>query len=365
VRIVHLSQPTDGGTAVVVRELARAGVAAGDDVTVAGPAGGYLARWAAEAGARWVEVPMTRAPSLADLRAVRRVRRLAAGADVVHLHSSKAGAVGRLAVGRGPDRPAVVFTPHAWSWYTGGRLGRAYRRFERWAAARADAITVVSVEEERDGRAVLGDRPRIEVIPNGVDLAAFAPEGPVAERDPAPLVVQVGRLSRQKGQDRTLAALARTGPDVRLRLVGDGPDAAALRARARELGVDGRVEFAGSVDPRPHVRAADLVVLPSRWEGMSLVLLETMALGRAVVATRCGGVEALADAGVTIGNDEALVAGDLADAVTGLLADTGQRADLGRRAHERVAAHFDLARTVRAYARLWADLLARGDDSAR
>ncbi len=354
---MHLCQPTDGGAAVVTRDLVRAGVAAGDQVTVGCPAGGYLSDWVIDAGAEWVELPMSRAPSGRDLALALRARRLLRAADVVHLHSSKAGAVGRLAaLGLRSARPRILFTPHGWSWYVGGRLATAYRVFERWAARVTDIVTVVSAEELAAGRAVLGRGARIELIENGVDTERYAPAGPIAERDAAPLVVQVGRLSPQKGQDRSVRALAGCGdPSVRLRFVGDGPDAGALAELATELGVRDRVEFIGSADPRPHLRAADVVVLPSRWEGMSLVLLEAMAVGTAVVATGCGGsADVLGDAGVVIertGDDE-VIAG-LRSEVARLLAGDDVRRELGVRARARIEAQFRLQDTISRYAALW------------
>ena len=198
---------------------------------------------------------------------------------------------------------------------------------------------------------VLGPRPRIELVENGVDLDAFTPLGPTAARQPAPLVVQVGRLSTQKGQDRSVRALAGCqSRSVRLRLVGDGPDAAPLAALAAELGVADRVEFVGSVDPRPHLRAADVVVLPSRWEGMSLVLLEAMAVGRPIVAADCGGSDAVTDSGVLIEHhDDDRATSELGAAVERLLGDTQTRAELGRAARRRAEERYSLARTVGRY----------------
>lgn len=355
--ILHLCQPTDGGAAVMTRELVRAGLAAGDRVTVACPAGGYLSGWVVEAGAEWVELPMGRAPSGRDLALALRARRLLRAADVVHLQSSKAGAIGRLAtLGLRSGRPRIVFTPHGWSWYVGGRLARMYRVFERWAARVTDVTTVVSAEELVAGRAVLGPGARIELIENGVDTEQFSPDGPRAARPSGPLIVQVGRLSPQKGQDRSIRALAElSDPDVRLRLVGDGPDADALQTLAGALGVADRVEFVGSADPRPHLRVADVVVLPSRWEGMSLVLLEAMSVGAAVVATACGGSrDVMGDAGVVIGTDlDDEVVAELRTAVTGLLTRADERRELGRRARARVEAGFRLEDTLTRYVALW------------
>jgi glycosyltransferase involved in cell wall biosynthesis len=203
---------------------------------------------------------------------------------------------------------------------------------------------------------VLPPGVRIELIENGVDTAAFTPAGPAADRSAAPLVVQVGRFSRQKGQDRAIRALASCpSRSTRLRLVGDGPDGPQLRALAAELGVADRVEFVGSVDPRPHLRAADVVVLPSRWEGRSLVLLEAMAVGAAVVATGCGDSrDVLGSAGVVLDadEDEAVIA-ELAQRVGELLSAADERAELRRLARARVEQRYTLRAAMDRYVALW------------
>src|SRR5438132_2938733 len=260
-RLLLVSQPTAEGAAIHVASLAAAAVSGGHSVTVACPAGGNLSLWAHEAGARWVESDLARRPAPSDLTHGLRLRRLMAGADVVHLHSSKAGALGRLALAGLPRgrRPACVFTPHAWSWLPGGVAAPLYRSVERALGHVADVIVAVSPEEAAQGEQALGARlkGRLRVIPNGVDASRISPSGPRAERSDAPLLVCVGRLSRQKGQDVAIAALAHLEAlgrtDVRLRLVGDGPDDERLRRVAADLGVAQRVEWTGHAqDPAAH-----------------------------------------------------------------------------------------------------------------
>ncbi len=230
--ILHVSQPVDGGTAVVVEQLAAADLDHGRTVTIASPPG-RLGEWASGRGVHWVELPLTRQPGLADLSAIAALRRLLPAAHVAYLHSSKAGAVGRMALAATPRdrRPKCVFIPHAWSWYVGGRAAPVYRQFERLASHWADAIVVLSTTEATDGRTVLPPTAthRVVQIHNGVDTAAYSTAGPVSDRAPGPLVVCVGRLSEQKGQDALIGALGLLAdPDVMLRLIGDGPDASRL-----------------------------------------------------------------------------------------------------------------------------------------
>lgn len=278
-----------------------------------------------------------RRPRLRDVGAVLELRRLLRGRDVAHLHSSKAGAVGRLsAVLLGRKRPGIVFTPHAWSWLVGGRAAGLYRTIERILARACDAIVCVSDSEAAEGRATLCRAAgRIAVIENGVDLDRFSPVGPRAIRDETvPLIVCVGRLTRQKGQDVALRAVAALqNRDVRIRFVGSGEAASDLATLARELHIEDRVEWAGAVDDTAsHYRAADIVVAPSRWEGLSLVMLEAMASGAALVASAVQGVEAVGDAGILVPPEDHEA---LARALDSLLGDDARRLAFGERARRR------------------------------
>jgi glycosyltransferase involved in cell wall biosynthesis len=181
--------------------------------------------------------------------------------------------------------------------------------------------------------------PRTHVIPNASALRADTP----AASD-MPLVLAVGRHVAQKGFDRLLAAwpaVRRAVPDARLRVVGDGPGRAAMEVIARSLGVAESVDWC---DPTPdierHYRAAAVFVLPSRYEGMPLALLEAQALGVPAVAFDCptGPAEIVdADTGVLVpaGDVDALAAG-----IVRLLRDPPLRARMGRAAIARSCALF-------------------------
>lgn len=361
-RALIVSQPTDYGVAVCVRHLVEGAVAAGHEVTVACPGSleGPLSSWVESAEATHRPLDLRRAPSVRDFSILLTLRRMAKRCDVLHLHSSKAGALGRLAVLSlpAPQRPAVVFTPHSWSWEVGGRAAVLYRWIERRLAPTA-AIVAVSEEEASEGRAVLGSTagPLI-VIHNGVDRERFRPDGPVAERDlSAPLIVCVGRLSEQKGQDVAIRALARMRyPFARLRLVGGESTTGArerLEALARDAGVSDRVEWRGmATDAAAELRAADVVIAPSRWEGMSLALLEAMACGAAVVATSVSGSAALGKAGIVVPPNDAV---SLAQAMDLLVGDHERQRRLGAAARRRSEA-FDLRDAVSKNLLLWSEL---------
>lgn len=365
-----VSQPVSYGVAVYVRQLTGAAVAAGHRVTVACPSSehGPLAGWIEEAGAEHRRLDMARRPAFRDVVDVWSLRRLARGRDVVHLHSSKAAALGRVAVASlGRRRPAVVVTPHYWSWLVGGRLARVYRWIERMLSRRSDAIVAVSEAEAAEGRAVLSAAAdRIVLIRSGVDRVRFSPDGARADRGTdSPLMVCVGRLSLQKGQDVAIRALARLRhPTAVLRLVGAEShrgETERLRSLASRLGVAERVEWRGeAADTALELRAADVVVAPSRWEGMSLVYLEAMACGAATVVTDVAGSEVVAGAGVIVPPEDPAA---LADAIDALLDDADRRRRLGEAARER-SRSFDLSSMLRRNLELWSGLAADAPGTA-
>ncbi|CAG6395128.1 glycosyltransferase [Streptomyces cocklensis] len=382
--VLHMAQPVEGGVARVVADLVRAQVRAGARVVVgcpepgargrsgardpAVPAPDTLPAAAARAGAQVIRWPAGRAPGPALPREVAAAARMvrAVRPDLLHLHSAKAGLAARLAV-RG--RVPTVFQPHAWSFdAVGGATAAAARNWERYAARWADRVLCVSEAECRAGRQA-GVRARWSVVRNGVDLARFTP---APDRDavrvalPAlsdagprtPLVVCVGRLCPQKGQDvllRAWPAVSAALPQARLVLVGDGPDHRRLL-----LDAPPGVLLAGAArDTLPWYRAADVVVLPSRWEGMALAPLEAMACGRPVVTTDVSGArEALhpddaAGCVVPVGDAAALSA-----ALLRLLDDRPLRTAASLRALARARDRHDVARAAAETTAVYCDVLA-------
>ncbi|MGW3988593.1 glycosyltransferase family 4 protein [Streptomyces sp. NPDC004830] len=371
-RVLHVTQPVDGGVARVVTDLVGAQLADGLRVTVACPRSPLAARLG-ELGADVRHWAATRAPGGSTAAETRRLARIAAEVrpDLVHAHSAKAGLAGRLAL-RG--RVPTVFQPHAWSFEAvGGTAAALARGWERWGARWAARVVCVSEAERRLGEAA-GVHGRWSVVPNGIDVERFRPAGadavrtdllPEAERR-GPLVVCVGRLCRQKGQDVLLTAwesVLRRVPGARLVLVGDGPDHGRLRALAPPS-----VRFAGDVaDVVPWYQAADLVVLPSRWEGMALAPLEAMACGRPVVVTDVGGArESLPPGLAPHCLVPALAPAALAGAVTELLLDAPLRRSLGDQGRRHVLSTHDVRRTARAVADVYRELLgARAESTER
>jgi glycosyltransferase involved in cell wall biosynthesis len=347
--VLHVSQPVTAGVAVVVTQLVADQVERGWDVHVACPEG-WLADRAAALGAVVHHWAAGRSPGPGVLGETRRLAAVvdAVAPDVVHLHSSKAGLAGRLAV-RG--RIPTVFQPHMWSFQaSSGPVGAASLAWERAGARWTHRLLCVGADELAAGRAA-GVRCEAVVVPNGVDTAALRPADRAAARrahglPAAPTVVCVGRLAEQKGQDLLLTAwpaVLAAVPDARLVLVGDGP----MEARWRAAHPDApSVRWAGPTDdPASWYAAADVVALPSRSEGMALVPLEAMSCARSVVAFDVGGVrESLGE-----GTGAVVARGDvdaLAAALVTRLADPTS-ADLeGVRGRDRAVRGFDRRRVA-------------------
>ncbi len=231
--------------------------------------------------------------------------------DVVETHGYKPSAI--VAALRAASTPR-------WRWlafFHGGTTEnlkvRAYNWIDRRAMARADRLAVMS-SVHRDAFARMGTRVRVVYnavaqLPRSPDSAALDVRGlfrPAPAADDAILGV-VGRLSSEKGVDLFLDACRRlvdAGEQFRAVVVGDGPDRALLTARARALGLDAHVAFAGTVRDVGHVYGQlTCVVIPSRSEGLPNVMLEALDHDVPVVATRVGAVpEVLTDplAGVVV-----------------------------------------------------------------
>jgi glycosyltransferase involved in cell wall biosynthesis len=258
--------------------------------------------WVAQAERAGWPIHQIADPSALSVRAVRRlawrVRR--AGADLLHTHDYKSNLLGGL-VARQADRSMPwVATVHLHTTTT--RRLKVYRALDLFLLRLADRVVTVS----RDQRRLLlrrgVDRRRVVLIPNVIDAPAFAAlaAGRVETRaalgvaESTPLVLVVGRLTPQKGLDVLLVAMpsiVAAAPDALVLVAGAGVSAGALEAATAAAGLSSHVRFLGSRDDVPSLLAAsDLVVIPSRSEGLPLVLLEALAMERAVVATDVGGI---------------------------------------------------------------------------
>ena len=370
-RVLHVTEPVDGGVARCVLDLVADQTRRGWRVGVVSPADAAFVAALEAAGAEHVVWRIPARP-IANRRFRPPVARLAAELgplrrtllgrrpDVVHIHSSLAGLVARIAL-RGAL--PTVFQPHGLSFQAvSGTVRTGAIAWERLAARWTDAILYVSEDERRLAEGA-GIRELGRVVPNGVDVEALTAAG-ADERRAArarlgladgPLVLCLGNVRAAKGQDVLLdawPAVRGRVPGARLVLVGDGPDRPALERRGVESAV-----FAGPrSDAADWLAAADVVAIPSRHEAMSLVLLEAMARGRSIVSTDVPGARgALGEAGAIVPSEDP---GALADALAERLLDPERAAREGAEGRARAERLFDIRRTGALVAEAYDDVIA-------
>ncbi len=381
-RVLHVvSVPGVGGAQVYVAGVARALAGKGYRVAVACPDDPALVT--AYAGVADVfPLPVARRLSpwrdlrflVALVRLLRRER-----FDVVQTSAAKASLFGRLAA-RLAGVPVVIFTAHGFPFhpFMTAPLRWTLETLER-VMSRACTDMVVSVSEtDRRDAVARGIVPatRIRTIPNGIVPAPPSLDGAAARRRlglalDQPVVGTVGRLARQKSPEdvvRVAAHVVREIPAAAFLLVGDGPLRAGLERLARDLGVARNVRFLGVRDDVDAILPAlDVLLLTSLWEGMPLTILEAMAAGLPVVATRVNGVPEVVAHGATGLLAEPRDVPALAAHVLALLGARESAQAMGEAGRQRVGERFTFGRTVDALSDLYQELYAvnaRGLDAS-
>jgi glycosyltransferase involved in cell wall biosynthesis len=371
VRIVHvIARLNVGGAALHVLQLAHEQSRRGHDVVVVA---GTLAvgEESMEYVADELGVDLLRLPVLqrelslrADPAAILALRRIIRRRrpDVLHTHTAKAGAAGRLAaLSSGHVRPrAIVHTyhGHVLSGYFSRRWERVFRWIERGLAPSSGTLVAVS-DEVRDDLVGFGIAParRFVVVPYGFDLppwsdadedARAAIRAEIGAGEETFVVGWAGRLTpikRPLDLIRTLRALLDREIDALLVLVGDGEDRPAVEALAADLGVSDRCRLVGFQKIiRPWYASFDALLLTSTNEGTPVVAIEALAAARPVVATRAGGT------GTVVRHDESGYlesigdTGALAARLATLARDPELRARVGAYGAEDVRARFAVGR---------------------
>jgi glycosyltransferase involved in cell wall biosynthesis len=208
-------------------------------------------------------------------------------------------------------------------------------------------------------------RDRIAAIWNGIDVEKFPYCGPAA-CGPA---ILVARLAPEKDISTLLRAtslVAEQVPEFTLRLVGDGPCRPSLEALATELKIRSRVEFVGqAIDVRQQLRQASMFVLPSLSEGVSLSLLEAMATGLPVIATRVGGNVEVVEHGKTGFLVPPADPSEMAEAILRLAKDPALGRCIGVAGRMRCENAFNVRGMIRAYEELYCECLSKRDGSTR
>lgn len=349
-RIVHVVRSPVGGIFRHIADLATAQATAGhsvglvcDSLTGGAFEDERIARLGASLALGVVRLPIARDVALSDLAALAKVRRALEPLEpnIIHAHGAKGGVFGRL-VGAwlGRKRPVARFyAPHGGSLHyeRRSREGLLYFTVEKALERTTDSLIHVSAYEKRVYEEKVG-RPSCAaaVVRNGLAPAEFAP---VETRADAADFLYLGMLRDLKGVDVFLAALKRLhdeGRPASAVVVGDGPDEARYRAFVAQAGLLDHVRFLPPMPTREAFRLGRIIVVPSRAESMPYVVLEAIAAGLPMVATRVGGIPEIfgpySDALVQPADVAALacaMAGTLADPQAALAAAEARRRHIG------------------------------------
>jgi glycosyltransferase involved in cell wall biosynthesis len=372
-----------GGPALHVTQLAAELDKRGYETTlVAGRVGegeGSM-EWAAEElGVKPVFVPelQREISPAADLPAIVELRRLIREhrPDILHTHTAKAGAVGRIAAAlSGGARPKIVahtFHGHVLRGYFSPWRTAFFRQLERNLARMSDALIAVSPEVRDDlVRLGIASEDKISVIRLGLDLEGrTSADAGARARIRADLGIPserfvagwLGRMTEIKRADDLLRAFAllRRRREADLVLVGDGPLRLRLEELAADLGVSGACHFVGyQSDVGAYLSAFDAIVLTSANEGTPVTLIEALAAGRPVVSTDVGGVRDVVepDSGVLVGPGDL---SGIADGLDLLAADPDLRDRFGAAGRARVLERYSVPRLVDDIDTLYQSLLAQ------
>jgi len=318
---------------------------------------------AVERGVRVIAIPslVRRISPLQDLKALFYLWRLLIREkpSMVHTHTSKGGILGRLAA-KLAGVPIIIHTPHGHVFYGhfGPLVSKCFLLTERLMARITDRMVALTEAEKNDHIALAVFRPeKIATIHSGVDVDRFMNvQVDIAEKrkelglnSKGLVVATVGWLLPIKGPMHLLKAMSNvweSHPETTLIFVGKGDLEKGLKEEARRMGVWDKVKFLGWRDDIPEImETIDVFVLPSLNEGMGRVLVEAMAAGKPVVASRVGGILDLVKEGQ---NGFLAEPGDekgLAIAIKKLLEDKKMRDEMGKRGRE-IAQDFSVEKMV-------------------
>lgn len=313
-------------------------------------------------GVEIVEIPMQRELGMQpDREALRELRTFLETNpfDVVHTHSSKAGALGRWAAIQTGHR-GIVHTPHSFAFLHNREFSvlkrRAFLGVERHLGRKTTRLIAVSESEARATRDNdIIDPARIRVVHNGVDvdaeIEAAGGAQPHRARTDRREIGTAGLLELSKGHDDLIAAveLVKEGvPEIHCTIIGEGSRRRELEQLRDSAGLGTAVALPGHLEADLEVIAGfELFVLPSLWEGLPYVLLEAMSLGLPVIASEVGGCPEVVEAGVTGLLVPPQRPDRLAEAIESLLGDPSVAREMGMKGQQRARRDFSLDQMIR------------------
>jgi len=263
--------------------------------------------------------------------------------NIIHLHSSFAGGVGRLLKAMGLVRGKVVYCAHGWAFSMKVSAGKRkiLEIAERFLSLFCDRIIAISEHDYKEARKVGISQELLRLVKNGVKAESHTPLA--AEWSTSQLrVLFAGRLDRQKGFDVLVNAIGDAAADFSVRVAG-----AALAGQPVEVDTPEHFQMLGwlsSSELTAQIRACDVLVVPSRWEGFGLIAVEAMRAGKAVVASDVGGLREI----VCSGRTGLLVSPENSGSLRAALYDLDRvRCEImGQAGHERFCSEFQFQRVV-------------------
>ena len=260
-----------------------------------------------ELGIQIFYIPMQREISLkSDINAIFKLRKLInkIKPNIVYLHSSKAGAIGRIALFF-RKKIKIIYNAHGWYFNADiGKKAKLYATIEKLLAIRANKIVNISKAEYDSAlERKIAPRNKMITISNGIDFSKFENSSISIEKirksynikDTDKVIGVVGRLSEQKNPIATINAFAeicKEQDNLFCMFIGSGELEEDVKKIAKENNIEDKIIITGWVnDTQNYIPALDIAVLPSKWEGFGLVILEYIACRKPIIATRVGGIE--------------------------------------------------------------------------
>jgi len=290
--------------------------------------------------------------------------------DLVHTHTSKGGFIGRAAAWHA-QIPAVLHTVHGFAFHEQSRpwAVRFYAGLERLAARWCHRIVTVTEYHRRWALQLgIGTPEQLRAIPNGIEPSRVLPQN-----DPTRLrqllcltsdtrvILTTGRLAKQKGLEYLIEAVRLLRreqlPSFVVLIAGDGPLRASLMRQVQQAGVSNYVRFLGFWRSVGDLLAlADIIVLPSLWEGLSIALLEAMAAGKPIITTTIGSNLEATDNGRAAKLVPPKDPHALADTLCDWLIHPEQARPYAEAARQRFAEHYTEERMLEQYRQLYCEL---------